>query len=72
MNLIAIDDPIQNMDEVNRFSICDILSGLKLPLIFSTHDFDFVRLFVKKNEHRQDQIRIYLLEDPKSKKVIEF
>lgn len=28
LDFIAIDDSIQNMDNVNRFSICDVLSQL--------------------------------------------
>ncbi|MFP3511477.1 SMC family ATPase [Peribacillus sp. SIMBA_075] len=64
LDLIAIDDPIQNMDDVNQFSVCDILSNLRRQLIFSTHDLDFIKLFVKKNEHLNDVIQVYMLKQP--------
>ena len=57
----AIDDPIQNMDDINRFSICDLLSNLNKQLIFSTHDQEFLSLFVKKNEHKSNFVTIYML-----------
>lgn len=61
LDLVAIDDPIQNMDDVNQFSLCDIFSTLDKPLILSTHSLDFVKLFFKKNEHRKEKIRVYVL-----------
>ncbi|MEH6936745.1 hypothetical protein V7056_02670 [Bacillus sp. JJ664] len=60
-DFIAIDDPIQNMDDINRFSICDVLSQLTRQLIFSTHDQEFLSLFLKKNEHQIDKITLYAL-----------
>jgi exonuclease SbcC len=62
LDFVAIDDPIQNMDDVNRFSVCDVLSSIDKQLIFSTHDFEFLKLFIKKNESRKNEIRIYKLE----------
>lgn len=59
---IAIDDPIQNMDDVNQFSICDVLSTIQRQLIFSTHDLDFLKLFLKKNENKKENIQVFLLE----------
>lgn len=64
LDLVAIDDPIQNMDDVNQFTVCDVLSNLKRQLIFSTHDIDFVKLFVKKNEHLSGDIQVYILKQP--------
>lgn len=64
LEFVAIDDPIQNMDDVNQFSICDVLGGLRKQLIFSTHDINFVKLFVKKNEHQKEDIQLYILESP--------
>lgn len=64
LDLIAIDDPIQNMDDVNQFSVCDILSNLSRQLIFSTHDLDFIKLFIKKNEHLSGIIQVYMLKQP--------
>lgn len=67
LDFVAIDDPIQNMDDVNRFAICDVLGSLKKQLILSTHDLDFVKLFIKKNEHISSQIQLYILESPQLK-----
>ncbi|WP_406654372.1 AAA family ATPase [Bacillus cereus] len=64
LDFIGIDDPIQNMDDVNRFSICDVLNSLEKQVIISTHDMEFVKLFVKKNQHRTEQIQAYMLESP--------
>ncbi|XQY93826.1 AAA family ATPase [Metabacillus sp. HB246100] len=64
LDFVAIDDPIQNMDDVNQYSVCDVLSNLKRQVIFSTHDLDFVKLFVKKNEHLNGVIQVYMLNKP--------
>jgi DNA repair protein SbcC/Rad50 len=64
LDFIAIDDPIQNMDNINQFSICDVLGSIKKQLIFSTHDFDFLKLFIKKNEHQRGKIQVYNLNSP--------
>lgn len=68
-DFIAIDDPIQNMDDVNRYSICDVLSQLSRQLIFSTHDQDFLNLFLKKNEHNLENITLYMLNANENKYV---
>lgn len=64
LDFIGIDDPIQNMDDVNQFSVCDVLSDIKKQLIFSTHDIEFMKLFIKKNELKRDKIRVYVLQSP--------
>ncbi|MGG4468458.1 SMC family ATPase [Paenibacillus alvei] len=66
-DFIAIDDPIQNMDDVNRFSICDVLGQLKRQLIFSTHDQEFLNLFLKKNEHQINKVSLYKLNADENK-----
>lgn len=48
IDFIAIDDPIQNMDDINQFSMIDVLSQLKKQVIFTTHDSKYVNLFLKK------------------------
>ncbi|GAB1782013.1 AAA family ATPase [Priestia aryabhattai] len=68
INFIGIDDPIQNMDDVNRFSICDMLTNMDRQLIFSTHDLAFLKLFIKKNEHISDNIQVYNFTSPLLKK----
>jgi DNA repair protein SbcC/Rad50 len=64
LDFVAIDDPIQNMDDVNQYSICDILSYIKKQLIISTHDIEFLKLFIKKNEHKKDDIQVYSFMSP--------
>jgi len=64
LDFIAIDDPIQNMDDINQFSICDVLGSIKKQLIFSTHNFEFLKLFMKKNEHKKELIQIYNFKSP--------
>ncbi|MGS7467757.1 AAA family ATPase [Bacillus paranthracis] len=64
LDFVAIDDPIQNMDDVNRYAICDVLSSLDKQLLLSTHDMDFVKLFIKKNEYRKNDIQLFILESP--------
>lgn len=63
-NFVAIDDPIQNMDDVNQYTMCDILGDIKKQLLFSTHDLEFLKLFIKKNEYKKQDIRVYFLETP--------
>lgn len=54
LNQIFIDDPIQNMDDINILSFIDILRSLfnennmKKQIIISTHDFKLAELFRKK------------------------
>lgn len=64
LDFIAIDDPIQNMDDVNQYSICDVLGQIDKQVIFSTHDLDFVKLFLKKNEHKKDDIQVFSFTSP--------
>ncbi|WP_281974996.1 AAA family ATPase [Halobacillus litoralis] len=66
LDFIGIDDPIQNMDDVNQFSVCDVLSTIERQLIFSTHDWDFLKLYLKKNEYKKDSIQVFLLENKDS------
>lgn len=64
LEFVAIDDPIQNMDDVNQYSICDVLGSIDKQLIISTHDLEFLKLFVKKNEHRKEDIQVYSFSSP--------
>ncbi|TVW89835.1 SMC family ATPase, partial [Streptococcus pneumoniae] len=61
IDFIAIDDPIQNMDDINQFSMIDVLGRLNKQLIFTTHDAKYVNLFLKKNELRLNNISVYYL-----------
>ena len=62
IDFIAIDDPIQNMDDINQFSMIDVLGQLNKQLIFTTHDAKYVNLFLKKNELRLNNISVYYLD----------
>lgn len=64
LDFVAIDDPIQNMDDVNQYSICDVLGRIKKQLIISTHDIEFLKLFIKKNEHKKEDIQVYSFMSP--------
>lgn len=64
MNFVAIDDPIQNMDDINQYSVCDVLGNIRKQLIFSTHDINFLKFFIKKNEHKSGDIQVYMLKEP--------
>lgn len=64
LDFVAIDDPIQNMDDVNQYSICDVLGHIKKQLIISTHDIEFLKLFIKKNEYRKENIQVYSFMSP--------
>ncbi|GAA0180418.1 hypothetical protein SH2C18_31150 [Clostridium sediminicola] len=56
LKTIMLDDPIQNMDDLNVISFIDVLRNFlstgneenKKQIIISTHDQDFHRLMVKK------------------------
>ena len=61
-DFVGIDDPIQNMDDVNQFTVCDVLSQIDKQLIFSTHDKNFLKLFINKNN--KSDIIIYNLNSP--------
>lgn len=64
LNFVGIDDPIQNMDDINQYTMCDVLNSIEKQLIISTHDINFLRLFIKKNEHRKNNIIVYNLKSP--------
>ncbi|MEE6132822.1 SMC family ATPase [Priestia sp. GS2] len=52
LNVIGIDDPFQNLDDINAYSFIDVLSNLvsveDRQILISTHDSDFAKLTVKK------------------------
>lgn len=52
LNVIGIDDPFQNLDDINAYSFIDVLSNLvsveDRQILISTHDSDFARLTVRK------------------------
>lgn len=52
LNVIGIDDPFQNLDDINAYSFIDVLTNLvsveDRQILISTHDSDFARLTVRK------------------------
>lgn len=52
LSLIGIDDPFQNLDDINAYSFIDVMSNLMLvedrQILISTHDPDFAKLTVSK------------------------
>lgn len=59
-DIIGLDDPFQNMDDINIYSLIDILCDLMKykQLLVSTHDHSFVNLLVSKSGLRIDEIEI--------------
>ncbi|WP_454053927.1 ATP-binding protein [Clostridium sp. Marseille-Q7071] len=58
--IIGLDDPFQNMDDINIYSLIDILCDLmeSKQVLVSTHDNSFVNLLVSKSGLRLDQTEI--------------
>lgn len=52
LNIIGIDDPFQNLDDINAYSFIDVISNLveveNRQILISTHDSDFARLSIRK------------------------
>lgn len=52
LNMIGIDDPFQNLDDINSYSFIDLISNLiskeKRQVLISTHDSNFGNLTMKK------------------------
>jgi len=58
LSLVAMDDPLQSMDDLNVLSFVDLIrmfadqtSGLGKQIIISTHDLTFFELMMKKFRH---------------------
>ncbi|MFL0270129.1 AAA family ATPase [Candidatus Clostridium radicumherbarum] len=58
LELMAIDDPFQNMDDINVFSFIDTLSGVlgEKQVIISTHSSEFASLIQNKASLSQDEV----------------
>ncbi|WP_214835250.1 SMC family ATPase [Exiguobacterium sp. s36] len=52
LKVIGIDDPFQNLDDINAFSFIDVISNLILiesrQIFLSTHDSNFGKLLIRK------------------------
>lgn len=58
LELMAIDDPFQNMDDINVFSFIDTLSGMlrEKQVIISTHSSEFASLILNKASLPQNEV----------------
>lgn len=74
LNFIGIDDPFQNMDDINVFSFIDVISNVlsKKQTMISSHNNKFANLISVKSELDESKIcTIYLKSYSKNKvKVI--
>ena len=63
LKLIGIDDPFQNLDDINAYSFIDVISNLvledKRQIIISTHDSDFAKLTLSKINLPQDEFTYF-------------
>lgn len=52
LNIIGIDDPFQNLDDINAYSFIDVIANLNSvenrQILISTHDSDFAKLSIRK------------------------
>jgi DNA repair protein SbcC/Rad50 len=64
LQTIGIDDPFQNLDDINVFSFLDVLSQVLLDkqIIISTHDDKFANLIRYKSNLENDEIAEIWLE----------
>lgn len=64
LQTIGIDDPFQNLDDINVFSFLDVLSQILLDkqVIISTHDDKFASLIRLKSSLENNQITEIFLE----------
>lgn len=58
LDIMAIDDPFQNMDDINVFSFIDTLSGMlgEKQVIISTHSSEFASLILNKASLAQNEV----------------
>ncbi|SDO71394.1 AAA family ATPase [Clostridium gasigenes] len=58
LNIVAIDDPIQNMDDMNIYSFIDILTTMsnENQMIISTHNNEFAELLLYKSQLEDSEI----------------
>jgi exonuclease SbcC len=64
LDMMGIDDPFQNMDDINVYSFLDTLSAIldKKQVMISTHSEDFAALMSNKSILSKDKIKIIELE----------
>ena len=63
LNILALDDPIQSLDEINLVSFIDLLRlfcrNYDRQIIISTHDYSFFKLLQKKFRYFQTRVFDY-------------
>lgn len=64
IDMMGIDDPFQNMDDINVYSFLDTLSGVldKKQVMISTHNEDFAALISNKSALERSKIKVIELE----------
>lgn len=64
LEMMGIDDPFQNMDDINVYSFLDTLSGIlhKKQVMISTHNEDFAALISNKSILEKEKIKTIQLE----------
>jgi DNA repair protein SbcC/Rad50 len=72
LNFLGIDDPFQNMDDVNIFSFIDVLSqiGIHKQILISTHSKDFANLLISKMDLPSEKIGYIYFKSYSSEKLI--
>lgn len=59
LNVIGIDDPFQNLDDINAYSFIDVIANLisveNRQILISTHDSDFAKLTIRKMNLNPDE-----------------
>lgn len=70
-NMLGIDDPFQNMDDINVYSFLDTLSGIlsKKQVMISTHNEDFAYLICNKSSLDSERVKMVKLESYSEERV---
>lgn len=71
LSFIGIDDPFQNMDDINVFSFVDVMSNVfgKKQTMISSHNDKFAQLISLKSELDESKVAIINLESYSKNKV---
>ncbi|WP_421535585.1 AAA family ATPase [Priestia sp. D3YE.R1] len=71
IKFLGIDDPFQNMDDINVFSFIDTLGSLQKEnqIIISTHNEEFSNLVKRKSELANDKIGYIKLKSYSKEKI---
>jgi DNA repair protein SbcC/Rad50 len=72
LNFLGIDDPFQNMDDVNIFSFIDVLSQISInkQILISTHSKEFANLLRSKMDLPSEKIGYINFKSYSSEKMV--